>query len=605
MPVIGPPDWGTEWASSLLWVLAAFALTVLGCALVAWLLTRSTDWGRQFGRLTYRYFSPGPDWTSWRPLVTVLLLLLLTVVAVRIDILLSYSTNGLYTALQRLDPGGFAFFLGIFGVLAAIHVVRSMLTYFVGQMFVIHWRVWLNDRMLSEWLRDQAYHRGRFVRSPLENPDQRIQEDVTSFAENSQTLAFGAVNAVVSLVSFTAILWGLSGPMTVMGIEIPRAMTFLGYIYVIVASVIAFRIGRPLIRLDFLNEALNASYRYALVHLRDHAESVAFYRGEEVERSILCGRFSSVIKNYWAIVFRSMKFQGFNFGVSQLAVVFPVIIQAPRFFSRAITLGDLQQTATAFAQVHDSLSFFRNAYGDFASYRATLNRLTGLLEANAEARALPRLHVEERPQGLQIVDLTVRRPDGQALIAGLSLGLAAGERLLVTGASGSGKTCLLRSLANLWPYASGSVSRPPDAHTLFLPQLLYVPLGSLRAALAYPGRADLIDEARAREVLRQVQLGHLDAHIDEDRHWAGILSPGELQRLGFARLLLGRPRVAFLDESSSALDEGMEHALYSAVHEQLPDCVLVSAGHRRALAGLHTTCLELVGDGSWNVSLPV
>jgi len=414
------------------------------------------------------------------------------------------------------------------------------------------------------------------------------------------TLAVGAVSSLVSLVSFTLILWALSGPLSVFGIEIPRAMTFLAYIFVIVASVIAFRIGRPLILLNFLQERFNATFRYALVRLRENSENVAFQRGERVESGILGTRFRDVISNAWAIVFRSLKFQGFNLGVSQVSVVFPYIIQAPRFFSQQITLGDLNQTATAFGEVHDALSFFRNAYDDFASYRAILDRLTGLLDANAAARALPAAEVEDGD--LQIRDLTVRRPDDGVLVDDLGLELAAGSSLLVTGPSGGGKTTLLRSIAQLWPYTAGSVRRPVDDGSLFLPQQPYLPLGTLRDALAYPGPGSEMDDARAAELLRKVQLPQLIDRLDEVDDWARRLSPGEKQRLGFARVLVVQPKVVFLDEATSALDEGLEQSLYTLLREELPDLVIVSVGHRSSLRRFHDELLVLDSNGSWERS---
>jgi vitamin B12/bleomycin/antimicrobial peptide transport system ATP-binding/permease protein len=597
-------DWANEWFNGLLWIAQVYVVTVAGFALGVWLITRRTGWGRQFRRLAYPHFRPGRDWISWRPLLTVLLLLLLIVVAVRINVLLSYSTNGLYTAMQQLDAGAFGLFLGIFGILATLHVVRSLFEYFVGQAFVIHWRISLTDRMVNDWTGGRAYDRGRYIRSPVDNPDQRIQEDVTTFTSQSLTLGSGAVSSVVSLVSFTFILWELSGPITVFGLEVPRAMTFLGYIYVIIASVIAFRIGRPLIRLDFLNQRFTAAFRYALVRLRENSESIAFYRGENVERGTLSTRFAAVINNTWAIVFRSLKFLGFNLSVSQLAVVFPLIIQAPRFFAGTITLGDVQQTATAFDQVHESLSFFRNSYDEFASYRAALNRLTGLLDADQEARDLPSPNVEDRSEGLVVRRLTVSRPDGETLIDDLALDLGPGESLLVRGPSGSGKTSLLRSLAGLWPYAEGSVARPAGDGTLFLSQQPYVPLGGLRTALAYPDDPTTVDDGRAREVLGLVHLGQLADRLDDDANWARTLSPGEQQRLGFARILIAGPRVAFLDEATSALDEGIERSLYTTLREQLAECVLVSVSHRSTLNDLHSGQLELFGDGRWELSVP-
>jgi putative ATP-binding cassette transporter len=604
----GTPDWPHEWIASARWVGEAYAATLVGFIVVVWLLARYTSWGRQFRRISVAYFWPGRggsrggEVSGWRPVLRLLLLLLLTVMAVRIQVLTSYSLNGLYTALQALDASGFARYLRIFGVLAALYVARALLSYYLQQAFSIHWRLWLNECVLSDWLEGRAYHRGNFLKVPVDNPDQRIQEDVTSFAERSIDFVLKVVNAALSLVSFTVILWALSGPMTVFGEQIPRAMTFLTYLYAIVASVIAFRIGRPLIRLNFLNEGLAASFRYGLVRLRDNSENVAFHRGEPAEKSTLTVRFGALIENNWALVYRNVKFQGWNAVISQLAVVFPLVIQAPRFFSGALKLGDLTQTATAFGQVHDSLSYFRNAYDEFADYRAVLDRLTGLLDADDEARALP-VPAQEVGDGLDIARLTVNRPDGRPLVEDLRIELRSGDALLVSGASGSGKTTLLRSLAGLWPYAEGSVRRPADRDAMFLSQQPYLPLGSLRAALAYPEPSDVVTDELATAVLTQVQLRHLAGRLDEATGWSRTLSPGEQQRLGFGRILIREPRIAFLDEATSALDEGIEHELYTLIRTRLPECIVVSVGHRTTLAPLHTSRLEILGDGRWALSV--
>jgi putative ATP-binding cassette transporter len=593
-------DWSREWLTSLLWIARVFLFVLVGFVLVGWFLIRRTRWGRQFWRLSGMYFIPrGRTWLSWRPILTVALLLLLTVAAVRLDVVLSYQGNGMFTAMQELDAPAFWRFILIFGILATINVVLVLITYYIGQAQIIHWRLWLNQRMVGDWMSGAAYHRGRFVTTAVDNPDQRIQQDITSYTSDSQSLALGAVSSVVTLVSFTIILWSLSGPLTVFGLQIPRAMVFLAYLYVIIATVFAIRIGRPLIRLNFLNELLTASYRYALVRIRDNSENIAFYRGEQVENAGLMARFAAVIANTWAIVFRSIKFQGFNLVISQIAVVFPIVIQARRFFSQEITLGDVTQTATAFGQVEGALSFFRLAYDDFASYRASLNRLTGLLDANEEARALPAPVIEEREAGLGIRDLDVRLPDGRSILTDLDLDIPGGQALVVKGPSGSGKTTLLRTLAGLWPYVEGTISRPGLEHVLFCAQQPYLPLGSLRTALAYPAPAESLAEDVAVETLRSIQLGQLAERLDLEADWSKTLSPGEQQRLAFGRILVARPSLVFLDETTSALDEGMEHALYERVREQLPDCTLISVGHGGTLDRMHTNELTLVGDGTW------
>ncbi len=592
-------DWHKELVASLVWLAQAFALTGLGFVAVAWALTRGTRWGRQFLRIAWPYLTPR---RSWRPLAALALILLLAMFSVRMNVLFSYWYNGFYSALQALDQKAFWFLLGVFGVLAAVHVARALFTFYVSQAFDIAWRSWLNERLTDDWLDGEAYYRGRFLAEPVDNPDQRIQVDIATFVASSRKLSIGAADAVVSLVAFTAILWNLSGPLVLLGAEVPRAMVFLVYVYVVVATAFAFRLGRPLIRLNFLAERLGANFRYALIRLREYAENVAFYRGTAVERATLAGRFAAVIANVWALVFRTLKFDGFNLAVNQVAVVFPFILQAPRFFAGAIKLGDVMQTSQAFGQVQDALSFFRMSYDEFAQYRAALDRLTGFLDADAAARALPAATVVEGAGRLEIDGLAVSSPDGRTLIEGLDLALAPGDALLIKGASGSGKTTLLRTLAGLWPHAEGRVARPLGADALFLSQRPYAPLGSLRTALAYPAPAGrgAADDAAVREALRKVQLGHLHERLDETADWSEILSLGEQQRLAFARVLLNPPRIVFLDEATSATDEGLEHALYGLLRSELPGCMLVSVGHRGTLDAFHSHRLELHGGGRWS-----
>lgn len=589
-------DWSKALQESLSWLAVASLVTIVAFSAAAALAVRFTRWGSQFWQVAGPYLSPK---RSWKPLLVFTLLLVMALFSVRMNVLFSFWYNGFYSALQGLDQTAFWYFLGIFAVLAAIHVLRALFNYYLTQAFNIRWRVWLTERLTGDWMNGDAYYRGQFLDEPVDNPDQRIELDVNAFVTGSVSLALGAVSALVSLVAFTGILWGLSAPLTVGGVEIPRAMVFAVYIYVIIATWIAFRLGRPLIRLNFLNEKLTANFRYVLMRLREYAENVAFYQGTAIERGTLLGRFSALIGNVWAMVYRSLKFDGFNLVVSQVAVVFPFILQAPRFFSGAIKLGDVMQTSQAFGQVQDSLSFFRTSYDTFAQYRATLDRLTGFLDANQQARELPKVDTHEAADGLRIESLDVLRPDGHRLLADLALELVPGQALLIKGPSGSGKTTLLRALAGLWPYAEGTVYRPGGHQALFLSQRPYLPLGDLRTAIAYPNTAVAEDDERLKQALRQVNLAHLAERLELSQDWTRILSIGEQQRLAFARVLFNRPRVVFLDESTSAMDEGLEHALYSLLREHLDETLLVSVGHRATLAQFHTHRLDVDGQGGW------
>lgn len=588
-------DWLHELIASLKWLAIAFVISLAGLAAILALLARYTVWGRQFIRLTWAYFDPR---RSRLPLAWLALLVLITLASVRLNVLFSFWKNGFYTALQNLDSKAFWFLLMVFSVLATVHVVRSLIEFYFTQAFQIRWRIWLTNVLIDRWLAHQAYYRSRYVPEAADNPDQRIQQDVENFVQLSLTFSMGLLSAVVSLFSFTIILWDLSGPLELFGAELPRAMVFLVYLYVIVATVFAVWIGRPLIVLNFLNEKFSATYRYALVRLREFGESIAFYRGEAVERANLLGRFGNVISNMWKIIFRSIKFQGFNLGISQAAVVFPFIVQAQRFFSKQITLGDVMQTAEAFGQVQDSLSFFRTSYDDFAKYRAMLTRLAGFLEAMDAAEQLPAAHLESGGVNVALTSLNLRTPVNTVLVTDLSFTLQPRSALLIRGRSGAGKTTLLRAIAGLWPYVDGSVTRPSGNDALFLPQKPYLPLGTLRTALFYPNAAQ---ETGAAETLQRCQLAHLIPRLDDEDDWSNVLSLGEQQRLAIGRALLAHPKVIFLDEASAAMDEGLEHAMYQLLRDNLPNAILVSVGHRSSLAAFHTHALDLLGEGKWRL----
>jgi putative ATP-binding cassette transporter len=590
-------NWNDQLHTSLIWLGEAFVISSTAAAITIYGLARLTGWGSQVRRISWAYFRPS---RSALPLAWLALIVLMTLFSVRLSILLSYWNNGFYSAMQNLDAKAFWFMLLVFATLATVYVVRALLSFYLRQAFLIRWRVWLTNMLMERWLANQSYYRSQYVPEHVDNPDQRIQQDVESFVSGSLALSMGLLNSVVSLFSFSIILWSLSGTLVLFGWQIPRAMVFMVYLYVIVSTVFAVRIGRPLIRLNFLNEQFSANFRYALIRLREYGESIAFYRGEAVERDNLVTRLGKVIHNSWAILFRSLKFQGFNFAVSQAAVVFPFIVQAPRLLSRQITLGDVMQTAQSFGQVESALSFFRTSYDDFAGYRAVVNRLSGFLDLTEAAERLGSVRTQSDERRVAVRSLTVRSAANVALVRNLTLELPPTSSLLIRGPSGVGKTTLLRAIAGLWPYAEGTVVRPVDQRSLFLPQKPYLPLGTLRASLYYPA-IPAHSDGLAAAVLRRCHLGHLADRLDEEHDWTRILSLGEQQRLAIGRVLLNRPLVVFLDEVSSALDEGLEHAMYRLLREALPEATLISVGHRSSLLGLHTRVLELLGEGRWRV----
>lgn len=619
-------DWGHELIPSLLWILQYWAGAAVITIAVLFLLARFTVWGRQYWLITGDYFKGSESVKVW---IWLSVLLLSVMISVRINVLLSYFSNDLYTSLQvAFQAGsanepvikadaihGFWVSLGIFGILATLYISQVMLDIYLTQRFIIRWRTWLTYRLTGDWLSDRAYYRCRFTDANTDNPDQRIQQDIDVFttgvgsSPNTPTvgtgsmLIFGSVSSVCTVIAFVPILWNLSGPVTLFGFTLERALFWVAFIYVLFATVVAFWIGRPLIRLSFRNELTNAAFRYALVRLRDAAEAVGFYRGEATERGILKTRFDNIIANYRRFLRRTLGFTGWNLTMSQIITPLPLVVQAPRLFKGEMDFGDVTQSASAFSNISDSLSFFRNAYDQFAGYRASIIRLHGLVEANAHATAMPSLQTLPCTDGsVQLNRVEVRTPDGSQLLDPVDLRLEPGDSMVITGRSGAGKTTLLRSLAQMWPYTTGSVSRPLDGHeTMFLSQLPYVPLGDLRTVVSYPAQSGEIPDDEVQRALSKVALTHLNSRLNDEEDWAKVLSPGEQQRVAFARILLNRPKVVFLDEATSALDQGLEYVVYDLIRTELPDTIVVSVSHRPTVDDYHEQHLELLGDGAWRL----
>ena len=591
-------DYTQEIITSSLWIARTLALTVIFFSLGIFLLVRLTHWGKQFWMFASGYLSPK---RSIKPLLFFVLIVTLTLFSVRLSLVHSTWYNNMYTALQEFNQTVFWEQMILFCFIAGFSVAAALISYYLNQRFSINWIEWLNTELLEKWMDKRAYYKSQYIGNNLDNPDQRIQQDIQSYVKTTLSLSTGVIDAVTSMISYTILLWGLAGPMSLLGIEIPRAMVYLVFAYVIFTTLIAFWLGKPLIRLNFANEKLNANYRYSLIRVKEYAESIAFYAGEKVEKSRLYKQFRAVIDNMWDIVFRALKFSGFNLVVSQISVVFPLLIQVGRYFEKQIKLGDLMQTLQVFGKLHSNLSFFRNTYDSFAEYKATLDRLTGFHYSVEAAQKQSKTDITDHPTDVIFQHLSVKSPMGKILIKDLNLTLTQGHSLLIQGQSGVGKTTLLRTIAGLWSYAEGKIFCPQH-NTLFLSQRPYLPQGNLLTALYYPDTTENVDLAKITRVLEQVQLAHLQDRLEQEQDWSRILSLGEQQRLAFARLLLHKPKVAFLDEASASLDEGMEHAMYRLIREELPNTTIISVGHRSTLVPLHQQQLELHTDGSWVVN---
>ena len=588
-------DYTQEIITSSLWIAGTLALTVIFFSLGIFLLVRLTHWGKQFWMFAGGYLSPK---RSIKPLLFFVLIVTLTLFSVRLSLVHSTWYNNMYTALQEFNQTVFWEQMILFCFIAGFSVAAALISYYLNQRFSINWIEWLNTELLEKWMDKRAYYKSQYMGNNLDNPDQRIQQDIQSYVKTTLSLSTGVIDAVTSMISYTILLWGLAGPMTLLGIEIPRAMVYLVFAYVIFTTLIAFWLGKSLIRLNFANEKLNANYRYSLIRVKEYAESIAFYAGEKVEKNRLYKQFRAVIDNMWDIVFRALKFSGFNLVVSQISVVFPLLIQVGRYFEKQIKLGDLMQTLQVFGKLHSNLSFFRNTYDSFAEYKATLDRLTGFHYSVEAAQKQSKTDITDHPTDVIFQHLSVKSPMGKILIKDLNLTLTQGNSLLIQGQSGVGKTTLLRTIAGLWSYAEGKIFCPQH-NTLFLSQRPYLPQGNLLTALYYPDTTENVDLAKITRILERVQLAHLQDRLEQEQDWSRILSLGEQQRLAFARLLLHKPKVAFLDEASASLDEGMEHAMYRLIREELPNTTIISVGHRSTLVPLHQQQLELHTDGSW------
>ena len=540
----------------------------------------------------------GPYWFSedrWAARGLLLAVVLLTLGMVYLTVLLNQWNNTFYGALQDKDLVAFRGQLFRVTWLIGIFIFLAVYQAYLNQMLEIRWRRWLNDRYLRAWLADGAYYRMQLVARETDNPDQRIAEDVHLLAAHTLGLFTGGLRAIVTLVTFVAILWGLSGtftvPVGVFSIIIPGSMVWVAVLYAIVGTWLTDWLGRPLVRLNFDRQRYEADYRFSLVRFRENTEGVAMYGGEADEFRGFRKRFEHVVGNWWGIMRRQKRMAYFTSGYGLGAWIVPSIVAAPRYFRGELGLGGLMQTTQAFQQVQDALSFFIQSYKEIAAWSAVVERLADFERALEHVRHQSTdggvRRAEGRPTHLSVEGVDLDLPDGQPLMANINLSLLRGETVLLGGASGSGKSTLVRAIAGIWPFGRGEIHVPQGARVLFLPQRPYLPIGALRDVVSYPMPAGGVDDKTLREALEAVGLTEIAGRLDEEAHWALQLSPGEQQRMAFARALVQKPGWLFLDEATSALDETTEARLYRLVRERLPETMVFSIGHRGTLGPFH------------------
>ena len=559
-------------------------------------------------RLTYPYWQSEEKVRAWGLLILIVALGLLSVY---LTVLFNDWYQRFYDALEKKNASVFWHEIGTFSWLAVLWVIVSVYRVYFQQMLEMHWRNWLNKDFLSSWLRDRAYYRMQ-LSSSTDNPDQRVAEDLKLFTSMTLSLSLGFLNSLVTLVSFVGILWTISGPLSFtfagMHFTIPGYMVWGCLAYAIIGSTIAQWLGRPLIGLNFSQQRFEADYRFGLVRLRENAEGVALYAGEASEQKNLLGHFGNVLGNWWSLIRSQKRLGWFTFSYGQAAVIFPFLLAGSRYLSGAITLGTLMQISSAFGQVKDALSWFVDNYVNIAPWKASVDRLLTFRDsidlatsANEQKTGIQVTQTSDEQIAVDGLDLAL--PNGSIILNGANAKIETGERVLVSGASGSGKSTLFRAIAGIWPFGSGRVSRPDAKRTLFLPQQPYLPIGSLRDTVSYPGKPGEFSDAQIVDALRACKLEGLITRLDEQQHWGQLLSPGEQQRLAFARALLHKPDWLFMDEATSALDEATEKEMYRLLNERLPNSTFVSIAHRPNVEAFHTRRIEIAPDGDGKMTL--
>lgn len=555
--------------------------------------------------LTLPYFKSED---KWRARFLLLLIILINISLVAVAIRYTYWFNDFYDALQLLDKKAFVYQLKIFTGLAFTNIVLAIYQYYFTQKLQIKWRRWLTENYLTQWLDKHAYYRMQLLYpDSTDNPDQRISEDIHLFTASTLSLSTGLLNAICMLLAFCVLLWKLSGILTIpfgsTTLHIPGYMLFAALIYASLGTWLTYKIGKPLVQLAYNQQRYEADFRFNMVRLRENSESIALYHGEEPEHTNFSACVKQVVANYIRIIKKQKQLITLNSTYTQLAIIFPVLVAAPRFFAKQIMLGGLLQIMKAFGYVHDSLSYIANSFADIANWKAVVNRLirfTDTLQNTKNIQQTENIQYKVATNdALHVEALNLQIPNGTTLIKNLNIALKPGSRLLIRGPSGGGKSTLIRALAGIWPFGSGTITAP-DALENFIPQKVYLPTGTLRQVLNYPINSDA-DENHLQATLTLCKLNHLLPQIDQSANWYQILSLGEQQRIAFARMLLQKSACIFLDEVTASLDEENEAVLYQNLVQNSPQAIIVSVGHRSSLREFHNLELCLLGNGEYTI----
>lgn len=544
-----------------------------------------------------------PFWVSeekYKAISLLALVIILNLAHVWITVVLNKWYNTFYDAIQSYNKTAFITLLIRFCYIAFFAIFFGVLSSLALKFLEIRWRKWLTNYYITSWLSHKAFYKTKFLSQVSDNPDQRISEDINSFIVLTLSLSLGLLNSIVTLFSFVVILWDLSGNFSfTLG---THHFTIYGYLvwaallYAIFGTYFMFKIGKPLIKLDYQQQAYEAGFRYSLVRVREYSEGIAFSDGEAKEQNNLMQQFKLVVNNFVGIIYREMKISIFGVGYAQIAIIFPFIVVAPKYFAKLIKLGDVMQITNAFGRVQDSLSYFVTSYASLSGWRATMDRLLGFQKSINDTRNLDGLEINAGQTILELNNVNLNLPNGNslgtALAKNISFNLNSGDRLLIQGKSGHGKTTLLRSIARLWHYTDGVIYQKPGVKSLFLSQKPYLPIDSLASTMAYPKLQDLPNEEELKNILIKCHLPHLVESISIVNDWGNMLSIGEQQRVIFGRILINKPDIVYLDESTSALDEETEGALYNLLITELPHTVIVSVSHRSNVIKWHNQILD-------------